>query len=593
MAQASSRFVSSAIKHRPGRFIDVLAQDHVSRTLAHGLELGRVANAYLFSGPRGTGKTTMARVLAKALNCEQSDGVEPCGTCSQCRAIANGTHPDILEMDAASNRGVEEIEDLRENVRFSPSMGKKKVYIIDEVHMLTAHAFNALLKTLEEPPTHSTFILATTELHKVPETIRSRCQRFQMRRIPAKIVVDRLKEVLEAEGGISFATEKDKERVLYHVARTANGGLRDALVALDQIIAFAGENLQAAEVEDLLGVVDLDALEVLATALWQGDLPSVVKTIGALVYRGREPVRILTELTAFLRNLLVVKITGGEELVDLPEDVLKKLKSAVENVGVERLLMIVEVLVEAEDRMRYSAEARLVLEVACLKAAKLGETVALADILAKLGDAPPPPSSGTQRKSLPASATTSAAKTQASVPPTGATPKTDDGDSGNTVASDDKVVSLPVPDNEPKMVQPSSKLERVAAAWPQILDNGVELPPLLESAISVAKPVKIIENRIVVSVPRVFRKLLVPLQNAEYQERIIQNLQKLVGETFCLEAKLDDELTPDEVPAHDIPPARQEELEQIARNHEAVKQVLSQLPGVVVAVRSNQGGKRK
>ncbi len=591
MAQASSRFVSSAIKHRPGRFSDVLAQDHVSRTLAHGLELGRVANAYLFSGPRGTGKTTMARVLAKALNCEQPNGVEPCGKCPQCRAIANGTHPDILEMDAASNRGVEEIEDLRENVRFSPSIGKKKVYIIDEVHMLTAHAFNALLKTLEEPPTHSTFILATTELHKVPETIRSRCQRFQMRRIPAKIVVDRLKEVLEAEGGISFASEKDKERVLYHVARTANGGLRDALVALDQIIAFAGENLQATEVEDLLGVVDLDALEVLAGALWQGDLPAVVKTIGALVDRGREPVRILAELTAFLRHLLVVKITGGEELVDLPEDVLNELRASVEDVGVERLLMVLEVLVEAEDRMRYSAEARLVLEVACLKAAKLGETVALADILAKLGGAPPPPS-GTQSNRTPTTVGPAASTPQLSAP-VQTLPKAAGDHAEGPAFSDDKVVSLPVPGDESKMVQPTSKLERIIAAWPQILDNGVELPPLLESAISVAKPVKIIENRIVVSVPRVFRKLLVPLQNAEYQERIIQNLQKLVGETFCLEAKLDDELTPDEVPVHDIPPARQEELEQIARNHEAVKQVLAQLPGVVVAVRTNQGGKRK
>ena len=391
MDKPSNRFVASALKHRPGRFQDVLAQDHVCRTLAHGLSLGRVANAYLFSGPRVTGKTSMARVLAKALNCESPEGVEPCGQCEQCRSIASGSHPDVLEIDAASNGGVDEIRDLRENVRFAPSLGKKKVYIIDEVHMTSLAAFNALLKTLEEPPPHATFILATTEVHKVPETILSRCQRFQMRRIPATVVVDRLREVLTKEGGVSFASEDERETVLYHIARTANGGLRDALVALDQIIAFAGESLKATEVEDLLGVVDLEALHGLACGMWTGDLSHVVTTIGTLIDRGREPAQILRELVVLVRHALVINVTDDKDFIELPPEAVKELQRSIKNVSTDRLLMILDVLVEAEQRMRYSPEGRLVLEVACVKAGKLGETVSIQELLDRLGEDWTPP----------------------------------------------------------------------------------------------------------------------------------------------------------------------------------------------------------
>lgn len=592
MPTITTRFVSSALKHRPGRFGDVLAQEHVSRTLVHGLELGRIANAYLFSGPRGTGKTSMARILAKALNCENPDGVEPCGDCTQCRAITQGNHPDILEIDAASNRGIDHIRNLRENVRFTPSLGRKKVYIIDEVHMLSGEAFNALLKTLEEPPSHSTFVLATTELHKVPETILSRCQRFQMRRIPSNVVVERLKQVLQSEGGITFASEQDAERVLFQVAHASNGGLRDALVSLDQLIAFAGESLKADEVEDLLGVVDLDALHRLACAIWSGDLHTIVATIALLVERGREPTQILRELVVLVRHMMVIKITENPDLADVPQDVYEQLLASIKDIPVEKLLLSIEVLLEAEPRLRYSPEGRMVIEVACIKAAKLGETVALQEILEALaqngGTLPPPPDSG--RTTGEAISSTGFTFTHHASPHNR---KTDS--HPRAAGNESNVVELPIAAEAlpaPVMAQPKSKLERVQVAWKEMIEDGHNFPPLLEASAGVAVPVRINDNKLVVGVPREYRKSMDPLLKPEHQQMIVRKLRELVGETFVLDVKLKDLIREEELPPRDVPPVHQEALESSAREHEAVKLILKHFPGEVLTVRKNPGGKK-
>ncbi|MBP1590002.1 MAG: DNA polymerase III subunit gamma/tau, partial [Kiritimatiellae bacterium] len=264
-----------ARKWRPQRFGDVVGQEHVIGTLSRAIAAGRVAHAYLLVGPRGTGKTTTARILAKALNCPNRgpDG-EPCGTCDSCREITAGTSLDVIEIDAASNNGVDEIRELRDNVRYAPTRGPYKIYIIDEVHMLSTGAFNALLKTLEEPPAHAKFFLATTDVHKVPNTILSRCQRFDLRRIGLKDIAGRLREIAEAEGW------KVSEGALTAIARGAEGGLRDAESALDQIVSFRGTTIEEQDVLDVFGLVSWATVGKLAGAVLGNDARTILGILG-------------------------------------------------------------------------------------------------------------------------------------------------------------------------------------------------------------------------------------------------------------------------------------------------------------------------
>ncbi|MDX9753844.1 MAG: DNA polymerase III subunit gamma/tau, partial [bacterium] len=382
---ASSTYIVSALKHRPQTFTDVLAQEHVTRTLQHSLERGQIANAYLFAGPRGTGKTTTARILSKALNCENLQNAEPCNACPTCKAINRGTFIDVLEIDAASNRGIEEIRNLRENVRFSPTQGKYKVYIIDEVHMLTDAAYNAFLKTLEEPPAHSRFIMATTELHKIPNTILSRCQRFQFRRIPIQVIVDHLKRIVTQQEGLEIANPAEMDRILYHLARASEGGLRDALVSLDQLLAFCSGKLDLAQVEEILGVIEFDLQDRFLSAIFQHNLQQILDIIEELSNRGSEMSWFLKECIQFLRNLAVSKIAKDTtNLIDMPEEYRTRLKESAKQTSLEQILYITDVFWAADARLRYSPDARLILEMMAIKAAKAGQAVKVEDILGKL-----------------------------------------------------------------------------------------------------------------------------------------------------------------------------------------------------------------
>jgi len=362
---------------RPQTFGTIVGQEHVTRTLQNAVEAGRTGHAYLFCGSRGTGKTTTAKVLAKALNCLDRNGPEPCNRCANCQAITEGLSVDVIEVDAASNRGIDEIRDLREKVKFAPTTGQFRVYIIDEVHMLTNEAFNALLKTLEEPPRHVVFILATTEPHKVPLTILSRCQRFDFRRIPPDEIAGRLKEVA-AGAGIEA-----EEEALRLIARAAEGGLRDALSILDQGAALGEMKVTAEDVHNILGTVRVDFLSRMAGHLAAGEAGPALRLIGELTGMGKDLRLFAKEMAAFLRALILEKISPGASAGAAWGDALKIMPGAAE-FSEERLLRAADILVNAEQEMKWGSLPGVILELALVKACRPEITHDLSSLAARV-----------------------------------------------------------------------------------------------------------------------------------------------------------------------------------------------------------------
>ena len=346
-------------KYRPQTFEDVVGQSHIERTLRNAVAEGAVAHAYLFTGPRGTGKTTTARILAKALNCEQGPTPTPDDTCEQCVAIAEGTHPDVLELDAASRRGIDDVrEQIIGRVSFAPTRGGWKVYIIDEVHMLTREAFNALLKTFEEPPPHTVFVLCTTDAHKVPETIHSRCQTFDFRRLSVEEIVGRLRAIADAEG----VTVPDSALTL--IAKHALGGMRDAITTLEQLASFGGGTIAIEDVEGLLGEVDAELLFQAAELVLERDVVGAFRFVAGLTESGIDMSEFVKGLVGHFRDLFVIAAVGAEGAVDTTAEDLGRLESQAGRFGAPRIARILEILARLITELRYASDQRLAVEVA-------------------------------------------------------------------------------------------------------------------------------------------------------------------------------------------------------------------------------------
>ncbi|CUH91636.1 DNA polymerase III subunit gamma/tau [Herbinix luporum] len=351
-------------KFRPDNFKDVKGQDHIVTTLKNQIKSGRIGHAYLFTGTRGTGKTSVAKLFAKTVNCENPSDGNPCNECSLCKGIAAGTSMNVIEIDAASNNGVENVREIVEEVRYSPTEGKYKVYIIDEVHMLSTGAFNALLKTIEEPPSYVIFILATTEVHKIPVTILSRCQRYDFKRISIDIIADRLRELMDEE------KIEIEDKALKYIARVADGSLRDALSLLDQCISFyLGKTITYDNVLDVLGTVDTKVFSKLLQSINNQDVSECIKILDEVEITGRELSQFVIDFIWYLRNLLLVKTTEDvtEIIIDISSENLLLLKQEAESIEVDILMRYIRIFSELSNQIRYASRKRVLLEIALIK----------------------------------------------------------------------------------------------------------------------------------------------------------------------------------------------------------------------------------
>jgi DNA polymerase-3 subunit gamma/tau len=367
-----------ARKYRPQTFDDLVGQTHVSRTLKNAVEQNRLAHAYLFVGPRGVGKTSTARILAKALNCEKGPTVTPCGVCDNCREIAGGNSLDVIEIDGASNNSVEDVRQLRDNVRYAPAKGRYKIYLIDEVHMLSSAAFNALLKTLEEPPPHVKFIFATTEPQKVLPTILSRCQRFDLHRIPANLIAQHLQ----------FIAGKEKitldPAAAHSIARGAEGGLRDAESMLDQLVAFCGEKIAEADVLNVFGFTSQQTVAGFTEKILRGATADAVQLLHEQSEAGKDMMKLMSDLISYSRDLLIFKVKPDALNEDVDLDLQKSLAAQAQLIETDRLLELIDQFAEAEGRMKWAPNKKLHFEVALIKAIQTLSQVTLNEVIENL-----------------------------------------------------------------------------------------------------------------------------------------------------------------------------------------------------------------
>jgi len=486
-----------ARKWRPQTFEAVVGQDAITRTLRNALASGRIAHAYLFAGPRGVGKTTTARLLAKALLCPERRGADACGVCSVCREVQAGTIVDVIEIDAASNRGIDEIRTLRENVKYAPARGRYKVYIIDEVHQLTAHAFDALLKTLEEPPSHVVFVLATTDPRDIPATVLSRVQRFDFRPISPDTLAGSLERILNEEK-IPF-----EAAALPIVVRAAEGSLRDALSLLDTAIAYGEGRLEAATVATLLGATAPAEVRDFGTALVGHDTTAALEAIDRAVREGEDLVAFTRDIVELLRRVLVLKAAPRAQLADLAASEANALRKLGESASLDELLYLLRAFVEADTLMRESPHPRVELEVAAVCATRRPVPQAIDDVLRRIDEAqarlaqyvPNPPAAGPVQENLlsegaPAAPRSPQPASRAAAPG-------------------------PRPSGIPPATPPPG--EDLATAWQRVVDEVMRKKPMLGAVLAQATPLGVAGGELTIAVTEnhFHRELLTDRANRE------------------------------------------------------------------------------
>jgi DNA polymerase-3 subunit gamma/tau len=482
-----------ARKWRPQNFDDVVGQDHVTQTLRNAITSNRLAHAYLFVGPRGIGKTSIARIFAKCMNCQEGPTGKPCGTCDACTEIAGGRSLDVIEIDGASNNGVDQVRELRDTVMYAPNRGPYKIYIIDEVHMLSIAAFNALLKTLEEPPAHVKFIFATTEAHKVLPTVISRCQRFDLRRIALGALVERLALIAETE---KVTIEQD---ALVAVARGAEGGLRDAESALDQLISFCGDSITEADVLSVFGLISHRQLEDLVDAILGGDMSSILSIIANLDDAGRDLHRLLVDLMEFFRNLLIVLSVGDKAVLqDVSEEQTEGVRRLASKTHSGRVLSVIDVLTDAEDRMKYALSRRSLLETALIRCGRAATVASLDEILKYITEmrgqvsAAPPTAVAPSAPAAPvAAAPAPAAAAPAPAPAAAAAP-----------APPPRTEAPPAASSEQPQQgkSPEAELDLLLQSWAELIERVGRRSVIARGMLLDARPLRVDANTVTIAV---------------------------------------------------------------------------------------------
>ncbi|RMF60473.1 MAG: DNA polymerase III subunit gamma/tau [Calditrichaeota bacterium] len=546
-------YIVLARKWRPMTFESVVGQEHVTRTLMNSLTQQRIAHAYIFAGPRGVGKTTTARLLAKAVNCERQPAVNPCNECAHCQQATRGQSLDIIEIDGASNRGIDEIRNLRENIRFAPVAARYKVYIIDEVHMLSKEAFNALLKTLEEPPAHAIFIFATTEIHRVPLTILSRCQRFDFKRIPTAQITDQLKSIAEKE---NISAEED---ALLLIARKSEGSMRDAISIFDQMISFSEGNLTLKLVQESLGVITEEVYFELTDLMQQKDEAGVIHFARKVYQDGHDLMHFLQGLEEHFRNLLLTLSTGNTRLLETSDYIKQLYQEKAAHFSEKDLLHYLDILVQHESLLKYSENPQLILELLLLKLLHKPLSVDLEELLRlfKERSIELPESSSDEVKSESAQKGRSTYPTNPGSASTGSkttsttysTPqKTDTTPKTSTRQKFDSLKESPLPTSSPgkedKTTSPEEEggeeiqldISRIQENWEQFLENVKKEKIVLASFLQEGIPLKLEKNILQVAFdPKNAFHISHIQQNSRYIESLLKELFGVGLRLQCVE----------------------------------------------------------